>query len=62
VPTGCFNLGVLHRNGEGVPAPDFSTARLYFERACQMGDETGCSEAQWVASHAAPASSSPTRR
>lgn len=40
-PQGCFNLGVLHRDGQGV-ALDKAEAARYFERSCDGGSTPGC--------------------
>ena len=38
---GCYNLGVLYHNGQGV-RQNFSTAKQYFGKACDLGLQLGC--------------------
>ena len=38
---GCFNLGVMYTNGDGVEK-DFSKAAQLFKKACDGGDMLGC--------------------
>jgi TPR repeat protein len=38
---GCYNLGLIHRTGEGVPQDDARAASLY-EQACNGGHAPGC--------------------
>lgn len=37
----CFNIGLMHKNGKGVPA-DFAKKQLYFDKACKMGHGDAC--------------------
>jgi TPR repeat protein len=38
---GCYSLGVLYQNGEGVPRQPALAASL-FRRACRLGYEEAC--------------------
>ena len=38
---GCFGLGFLYKNGQGV-RQDFSTAKQYYGKACDLGFQIGC--------------------
>ena len=38
---GYFNLGVLYGNGQGI-RQNFSTAKQYFGKACDLGLQPGC--------------------
>ena len=38
---GCFNLGVFHDNGQGMPQND-ATARLWYSRGCFLGSGAAC--------------------
>ena len=38
---GCFNLGFLYENGQGVKQ-DFPTAKQYFGKACDLGLQLRC--------------------
>lgn len=38
---GCFNLGILYSNGEGV-TQDKARAAQFYDRACGGGDVRGC--------------------
>src|SRR6185295_11871733 len=40
---GCFQLGLLHVRGRGVPADPEQANRL-FDQACQAGSAAGCAE------------------
>jgi TPR repeat protein len=37
----CDALGVLYQDGHGV-ARDHASARLFYKKACEGGDEKGC--------------------
>ena len=41
VAEGCFNLGALYGNGQGVKQ-NFSTAKQYCGKACDLGIQIGC--------------------
>lgn len=38
---GCFKLGYLYKNGQGV-RQNFSTAKQYYGKACDLGLQVGC--------------------
>ena len=38
---GCFGLGLLYQNGQGV-RQNFSTAKQYYGKACDLGIQKGC--------------------
>ncbi|MFP6316444.1 tetratricopeptide repeat protein [Helicobacter pylori] len=38
---GCFNLGALYYNGDGVKR-DSKKADQYFSKACKLGDQEAC--------------------
>ena len=38
---GCFNLGIMYKNGNGVKQDYFKAVELY-EKACNGGDASGC--------------------
>ena len=38
---GCYNIGVLYYNGEGVKQ-DYKKAMEYFGIACDLGKQKGC--------------------
>jgi len=38
---GCFNLGFLYEDGQGV-RQNFSTANQYYGKACDLGLQLGC--------------------
>ena len=38
---GCYNLGFLYENGQGV-GQNFSTAKQYYGKACDLGLQFGC--------------------
>ena len=38
---GCYNLGVLYADGQGV-RQNFSTAKQYYGKACDLGLQLGC--------------------
>ena len=40
---GCFNLGVLYTKGLGV-RQNFQTAKEYYGKACDSGEQEGCDE------------------
>ena len=39
---GCYNLGFLYKNGQGV-RQSYANAKEYYGKACDMGLEQGCS-------------------
>ena len=39
--TGCFNVGVLFSNGQGVKQ-NKNTAKQYYGKACDFGYQKGC--------------------
>ena len=38
---GCHNLGLVYEEGQGV-RQDFSTAKQYYGKACDLGLQLGC--------------------
>ena len=40
---GCYNLGVSYNNGRGVKQ-DFSIAKQYYGKACDLGLQLGCDD------------------
>lgn len=43
-PESCLQLGRIHRSGRGGPARDEAKARLFYERACKLGEQQACAE------------------
>lgn len=41
LPTGCYSLGILYRNGQGVPV-DYARAAKLYRSACDRGVMDGC--------------------
>ena len=41
IAEGCYNLGLLYGNGQGV-RQNFSTAKQYYGKACDLGLQLGC--------------------
>ena len=41
IAEGCYNLGVLYADGQGV-RQNFSTAKQYYGKACDLGLQLGC--------------------
>ncbi|HKO58027.1 MAG TPA: hypothetical protein VJ276_19320 [Thermoanaerobaculia bacterium] len=42
---GCYNLGIMYENGDGVPK-DKGRAAAYYQKACGRGDEEACGRLQ----------------
>jgi len=57
---GCYNLGVIARDGVGMPA-DPKRAYVTFERACAAGEALGCREQGIALSSGSGAARDPTR-
>ena len=41
ITRGCNDLGILYDNGQGV-RQNFSTAKQYYGKACDLGLQLGC--------------------
>ncbi|MBQ9589796.1 MAG: sel1 repeat family protein [Butyrivibrio sp.] len=41
VRDGCYNLGVIYYNGQGV-RQNFQMAKEYLGQACDLGQQDGC--------------------
>jgi len=40
---GCFNLGLLYKNGQGVKQ-NYQKAEQYYGKACDLGLQLGCDD------------------
>jgi TPR repeat protein len=41
IAMGCFNLGVLHIEGQGAKQ-DFKKAKEFFGKSCDLKEQAGC--------------------
>lgn len=40
--SGCYNLGLLYKNGSEYIKQYYSTAKRFYGKACDFGEQIGC--------------------